>query len=133
MELNYKTYTEVYEKDGCLHVVDGKEKIDDLMITYWIPLNFKCKTHNFLLRNNHISREMMIDRRNSQIQKLWLEELNIDPTKYYLKKTNETTKDDITYVDNSLEYIKKDVSSFGIDEEYWKLNDHKKIKTVEQL
>ena len=61
MELNYKTYTEVYEKDGCLHVVDGKEKIDDLMITYWIPLNFKCKTHNFLLRNNHISREMMID------------------------------------------------------------------------
>lgn len=133
MELNYKTYTEVYEKNGCLHVVDGKEKIDDLMITYWIPLNFECKTHNFLLRDNHISREMMIDRRNSQIQKLWLEELNIDPTKYYLKKTNETTEEDITYVDNSLEYIEKDVSSFGIEEEYWKPNDHKIIKTVEQL
>ena len=51
MELNYKTYTEVYEKDGCLHVVDGKEKIDDLMITYWIPLNFECKTHNFYLES----------------------------------------------------------------------------------
>jgi len=32
-----------------------------------------------------------------------------------------------------LEYIEKDVSSFGIEEEYWKPNDHKIIKTVEQL
>ena len=132
MEYNYKIYTEIYEKDGCLHIVDGKEKIDDLMITYWIPLNFKCKTHNFLLRNNHISSEQMIDRRNSQIQKLWLEELNIDSTKYYLKKTNEKTEDDVTYVDSILEYIAKDPSSLGY-EEYWKPNDNKEIKIVEQL
>ena len=48
MIYKYKNNSSLSGKGFCKYVQDDKEGIDDLMITFWTPLNFKARESNFL-------------------------------------------------------------------------------------
>lgn len=72
MEYKYKTYTKVYEKGVCKHIENDEEKIEDLMITYWTPLNFEGESFNYLLRNNHVATVPMHNKFFKTVEREWI-------------------------------------------------------------
>ena len=48
-----KKTTHVFETKTCEYIENDIIKLEDLMITFWTPKNFKGKEKNYLLRRNH--------------------------------------------------------------------------------
>ena len=49
MELKYTKTSLVQQIGGYVHMVDGVEKVDDLMVTYYRPTNFEGTVKDFVL------------------------------------------------------------------------------------
>tara|TARA_E500000178_G_C16950599_1_gene721058 strand:+ start:276 stop:659 length:384 start_codon:yes stop_codon:yes gene_type:complete len=77
-----KTITGVHEEKACEHIENNIIKTEDLMFTIWEPVNFKANTYNYFLRRNHKNWDAMHTKRKNVVFNLWLEELNIDPSKH---------------------------------------------------
>ena len=101
MEYKYKTYTKVYEKDVCKHIEDDEEKIEDLMITYWTPLNFEGESFNYLLRNNHVATIPMHNTFFQTVEREWIATLGFSD-QYFFEEISKETKDDETIITNNL-------------------------------
>ena len=101
MEYTYKTYTEVFKENACEHIEGGEKKLENLMITYWVPLNFEADTYNFLLRNNHEATKPMTEKRYNEIEKLWLEKLGFGAN-YGFEETDSFTKNNELVITNKV-------------------------------
>tara|TARA_B100001996_G_C18186329_1_gene410319 strand:+ start:10 stop:405 length:396 start_codon:yes stop_codon:yes gene_type:complete len=108
MEYKYKINTEVFLEDGGLHIVDGKEEIEDLMITYWTPLNFEGETFNFLLRDNHVAWVPMHNNFFKTVERAWIDKLNFDE-QYFFEELSRVTENNDTIVTNNI--VKLDIGS----------------------
>ena len=84
MILEYTKETSVFEAGAYVHIVDGAEVVDDLMITYYTPTNFNGTTKNYLLGKNHVMWDSMQQEDLERFHKEWLVELNYDPEKYFV-------------------------------------------------
>lgn len=82
MIYQYKKSTHIHQPKACKFEQDGKEGIEDLMITFWTPLNFKARESNFLLRRNHKFWNALHNHTYDNIKKQWLDDMNLDPDKH---------------------------------------------------
>ena len=101
MEYKYKTYTEVYAEDVCAFIEDGVEKIEDLMITYWVPDNFSDQTFNYLLRKNHAA---WIPKHNTffqTVEREWITNLGFSE-QYFFEEISRVDENNETIVTNNI-------------------------------
>ena len=101
MEYKYKTYTEVYEEDGCTFFEDGVEKIEDLMITYWVPDNFSDETFNYLLRKNHDAWIPMHNTFFQTVERKWITNLGFSE-QYFFEEISRVDENNETIVTNNI-------------------------------
>ena len=80
MIFKYRTVTSVHLKDACKYIdeKDGLPKINDLMITFWQPLNFKGKEKNFLLRKDHDLWDAFLTIELNQLKRVWLNDMGLE-------------------------------------------------------
>ena len=88
MEYKYKTYTEVFKENACEHIEGGEKKLENLMITYWVPLNFEAT-------------KPMTEKRYNEIEKLWLEKLGFGAN-YGFEETDSFTKNNELVITNKV-------------------------------
>lgn len=80
MIYQYLTTRQVFQKNGCKHLVGSDEVYEDLMITYWTPLNFKAPQKNFILRKDHYLWDALHTIEENRAKKAWLETyFELDP------------------------------------------------------
>ena len=80
MIYQYLTTRQIFQKNGCKHLVGSDEVYEDLMITYWTPLNFKAPQKNFILRKDHYLWDAMHTVEENRAKKAWLETyFELDP------------------------------------------------------
>lgn len=80
MIYQYLTTRQVFKKNGCKHLVGSDEVYEDLIITYWTPLNFKAPQKNFILRKDHYLWDAMHTVEENRAKKAWLETyFELDP------------------------------------------------------
>lgn len=96
MIYKYKKTTYVHQAKACKYVEDNKEGIDDLMITFWTPLNFKARESNFLLRRNHKFWNAMHQHIYDNIKRQWLDDMNLDVAKHNIAEI-ETVNDIVSF------------------------------------
>tara|TARA_B100001248_G_scaffold248905_1_gene221590 strand:- start:295 stop:696 length:402 start_codon:yes stop_codon:yes gene_type:complete len=88
MIYKFKTITSVYEKNACRYIdeTDGEPKINDLMITFWQPINFKGIEKNFLLRKDHKLWDAFLTIELNRLKKVWLEDMGLEPKKHWVNE-----------------------------------------------
>mgnify|MGYP001162156751 FL=1 len=96
MIYKYKKTTHVYQTKACKYIQDDKEGVDDLMITFWTPLNFKARESNFLLRRNHKFWAGMHQHTYDNIKRQWLDDMNLDVEKHSIVE-KETVGDVVSF------------------------------------
>lgn len=101
MEYKYKTYTEVYAEDVCTFIEDGIEKIEDLMITYWVPDNFSDQTFNYLLRKNHDAWIPMHNTFFQTVEREWITNLGFSE-QYFFEEISRVDENNETIVTNNI-------------------------------
>lgn len=101
MEYKYKTYSEIFKKNACTHIQDNREKIEDLIITYWKPLNFKGNTFNFLLRDNHVATIPMHNNFFKTVARKWINDLGFSE-QYFFEEVTKKIKDNETFIKSRL-------------------------------
>ena len=87
MILDYKKETSVLESGGYVHIVDGAEVVDDLMITKYTPINFEGTVKNFVLGDNHVSWDRIQQEALEKFHTEWLIELGYNTENYYVAST----------------------------------------------
>jgi hypothetical protein len=92
MELKYTKTSLVQEVGGYVHMVDGVEKVDDLIVTYYRPTNFEGTVKNFVLGDNHELWDQLHDGFETKILQEWMEELGYSISDYYVCNLSKTIK-----------------------------------------
>ena len=92
MELKYTKTSLVQQVGGYVHMVDGVEKTDDIIVTYYRPVNFEGTVKNFVLGDNHELWEQLHDAFETKILTEWMIELNYPETDYYVCNLSKTIK-----------------------------------------
>mgnify|MGYP005733124009 FL=1 len=82
MELKYTKTSLVQQIGGYVHMVDGVEKVDDLMVTYYRPTNFEGTVKDFVLGDNHEFWDQMHEAFETKILQEWMEELGYPISDY---------------------------------------------------
>ena len=82
MILEYEKKQSIYAEKACEHIVNGVIRYDDLIITYYKPINFSAQPKNFLLRDGHIDWDKKHLDFEMKMHKEWLEELGYNTNKF---------------------------------------------------
>lgn len=121
-----KKTTHVYETKTCEYIENDIIKLEDLMITFWTPKNFKAKEKNYLLRKNHDDWVIMHTKKQIKNEHEWLDELNFDKDKFCFLQTS--------MVDDIINYkIVEKSNPNNNKEEQWEVHKLDKDKGVFRL
>lgn len=121
-----KKTTHVFETKTCEYIENDIIKLEDLMITFWTPKNFKGKEKNYLLRRNHDNWSIMHTKKQIKNEHEWLDELNLDKDKFCFYQTS--------MVDDTIHYkIVEKINPNNNKEEQWEVHSLDKDKGVFRL